>query len=261
MRKNEFDIAKAIAIYMVVWGHIATEMQLEIPGIIRYVHMPIFFFISGYFLQQGIGKSALSVYIKKRIRTLLIPYICWSTIALAANVLLEYIAGELTLDYVKNEFWDIFILARSCWFLIALFCSSIFAGIAIKIGGKYMPIFLVFEWAIMVSIKSNHIFHFYKVQWLFPFMILGILFAKYEHKIRTIAGTLITTPLWAVLYVAWNIFFSDQPDVENYITFSYNSYDEIIRGGLELLYRFNRNLCYIFNFNLDKKQKNRVVII
>ena len=61
-RIEYFDVLKGIAIFMVVMGHVITYGVCQIDGslvfrIIGSVHMPLFFFISGYFTIVRKGKD------------------------------------------------------------------------------------------------------------------------------------------------------------------------------------------------------------
>ncbi len=70
MRKriDYLDIAKGIGILCVIAGHMVMEM---VTKFVSLFHMPLFFLISGYFLDT---RSDLRVYMKKKARQLLIPY-------------------------------------------------------------------------------------------------------------------------------------------------------------------------------------------
>ncbi len=67
-RKEYLDILRGIAMISIVLGH------LGIPSVNRVVftyHLPVFFLITGYFIREGQPLPAL---IRKRARTLLVPY-------------------------------------------------------------------------------------------------------------------------------------------------------------------------------------------
>ena len=51
-RLKEIDIYKTIAIVMVVCGHVASNTVGVFSGFISFVHMPIFYFVSGFFLYK-----------------------------------------------------------------------------------------------------------------------------------------------------------------------------------------------------------------
>lgn len=72
MRNRTFDILKAIAIYLVVLGHVLDFYGLNQYPLISFLHMPIFFFVSGYFLYYSINKYSFQVLFKKKVKTLLV---------------------------------------------------------------------------------------------------------------------------------------------------------------------------------------------
>ena len=51
-RQAEFDIAKGIASYLVVLGHLLGQVAKKNIILIGFCHMPVFFWISGYFLHR-----------------------------------------------------------------------------------------------------------------------------------------------------------------------------------------------------------------
>lgn len=67
-RDLQLDVAKGIAIYSVVLGHLDTGLKGQI---IYLFHMPFFFIISGYFHQLD---SQEGRYLRKKVVSLLIPY-------------------------------------------------------------------------------------------------------------------------------------------------------------------------------------------
>lgn len=76
------NIAKGIAIFLVVYGHVIdgladsgyTFASYEVQhGIIYSFHMPLFFFLSGLFFDNMLKRELLTV-IKSRALSLLYPY-------------------------------------------------------------------------------------------------------------------------------------------------------------------------------------------
>lgn len=185
MRETKYDIVKAIAIYLVIVGHAIDQIGLEKSILIRYLHMPIFFFVSGYFLYHTIHKYNFRIVFIKKTKTLLIPYIIWSFVSFGMNVIIFFIQKNNAYQNLKEEFIEIFIYARSLWFFIMMFFSSIFLAVfAYLIKNKYWILFCVCGW-ILVSIQPiNNIFLLYKFKWLFPFMLLGYLSGKYKNMLK-----------------------------------------------------------------------------
>lgn len=86
LRLHHFDILKGIAIFMVVMGHVLTMCIRDIDSAVLFkvlekTHMPIFFFISGYFTYKILdsGKLAMPNFIV-RAKQLLIPFFVVSTL-------------------------------------------------------------------------------------------------------------------------------------------------------------------------------------
>lgn len=78
-RVDSFDILKGIAIYLVVMGHVLTMCIREIDSAITFkiigeIHMPIFFFISGYFSFKLKGNQWIAPNLVKRFKQLIIPF-------------------------------------------------------------------------------------------------------------------------------------------------------------------------------------------
>lgn len=68
--RNEYiDIAKGIAIFLVVWGHVikyTLPTGNDIYNLIYSFHMPVFFCISGYFANNTfLRESAIVFFLKK----------------------------------------------------------------------------------------------------------------------------------------------------------------------------------------------------
>lgn len=171
-RNKGFDIAKGIAIYMVVLGHLLEQIGGQDIIVISFSHMPVFFFISGYFMRSGVERYTKQMFIKRKVITLLFPYFVWSLISFLANVSVDIFNGHR----VSKEFVEIFIHARSCWFLVALFMSMMLFVASIKIAEsiKISPyIVALIIWMFTSIIVPGDILSFYKSKWLFPFLLAG----------------------------------------------------------------------------------------
>ncbi|WP_092242833.1 acyltransferase family protein [Lacrimispora sphenoides] len=67
-RLSYIDIAKGIGMICVILGHMEID---KINTIVFSFHMPLFYIINGYFIK----KSDYSVFILKKAKTLLVPYL------------------------------------------------------------------------------------------------------------------------------------------------------------------------------------------
>ena len=123
-RQNGKDIAKAIGIYLVITGHLLSAQAQAGHALIYLVHMPLFFWISGYFLYGSVKKHSIAENVRNKVDTLLIPFLVWSGVALLANLAVSFLNGSLGLQVICSGFYEVYIQARSMWFLLLL-CYNI----------------------------------------------------------------------------------------------------------------------------------------
>ena len=86
-RIYSFDALRAFAISLVCWGHCIQVFHHDnsywsnpVWELIYSFHMPLFFFVSGYFLKNSVKKLSFFAFLKKKIIVLLIPYFSWQII-------------------------------------------------------------------------------------------------------------------------------------------------------------------------------------
>lgn len=75
LRIEYIDLFRGFGILLMVMGHI--EFAPRFDHFIHAFHMPMFFFVSGYFFN---GKKEATVFMKKKIKSLLLPYIFFGTL-------------------------------------------------------------------------------------------------------------------------------------------------------------------------------------
>lgn len=116
------DLSKFIGIFAMVWGHSGVSETMDI--LIHAFHMPLFFFLSGYFYKKG--------NIKKKAKTLLIPYfvfgiglfLLWKGISTVISLPVYYSIPEL----IRGLFYDNAVLSPYAgiqWFLTCLFLTEV----------------------------------------------------------------------------------------------------------------------------------------
>ena len=138
-RNLYLDIMKGISIFLVLLGH-----SIQYGSKISYVegrlffndpvfkliysfHMPLFALLSGYLLFYTIKKRTPKELVINRVKTLVLPIICWGTIDFAVRVLTGQLNGSGIIWWVKRYVSTLF---GTLWFLWAiLLCSAVVAGI------------------------------------------------------------------------------------------------------------------------------------
>lgn len=136
-RNQSIDILRGIAIILVVAGHanrgVIAEGLSDHSGFrffdyaIYSVHMPIFFYLSGYFCFFSLKKQQASTFVRSRIRVIVRPYIIWSVITFVAGMVMKdytHIRTPVTMMDLSEIGWKpIGVL----WFLYALFVMQVAA--------------------------------------------------------------------------------------------------------------------------------------
>lgn len=130
-KRIEFiDIAKAIAIFLVVFGHVIPVGTVAKTMVYSF-HMPLFFILSGYFMKGGVG-SSLKCLLKKKWFALMVPYLIWGGIYSELNI-----KNLLFIGYGTRETLLMAHSLSSLWFLPVMFFAFCYNFIADKIICKY----------------------------------------------------------------------------------------------------------------------------
>ncbi len=161
----------------------------------------------------------------------MLPYLIWSAAALALNILPLLPKGSFSLDAAAREFTDIFLYARSAWFLAALWIVELMGSLACVLSRKLRLnkyILLTAFWIGSVALPLDGIFQFYKVKWLMPFFIFGAAsneFALYERANKR--AVLCAGCLFPIL--GWTL--AGGASFDQYITCAYTGAGSVLAGA------------------------------
>lgn len=204
-RINWIDWAKALGITLVVMGHSNYSFPPHLVGMIFMIHMPLFFFISGYLFNAEGSYMDLAINNWKR---LVVPYICFNVIS-ALFVLADFgIKAFLGREVDWNAvFWTPLwhtLLGQSggglfcgvTWFLLALVWCK-FLMHAICKGPWGVRIGVVVLWAILLSVRlySGSSFYYSIDCGLVGFIWFGLGFLARQVR----AGVSIPILVWLLL--------------------------------------------------------------
>ncbi|MBN2118230.1 MAG: acyltransferase family protein [Anaerolineales bacterium] len=169
-RIEYLDVARGIGILLVVLGH--NDFAALSPffhQVIYSFHIPLFFFLSGYFINTA---QSFRDYSKKRFHSVLKPYLFTIFLIYFASVSFEKMGFQnAMLRIVKALYGSIdYIDWAQLWFLPNLFVVSLYAFIFIRLAGKLQKRWMT--WGILlatlaVSLPFLHVFY------PFPFSIFG----------------------------------------------------------------------------------------
>lgn len=242
-RISYIDMAKGIGIILVVFGHSGFPTPVMNQWISSF-HMPLFFLLSGMLLSYtGAHEKPLSTTIKKKVRTILVPYLFFSVFSIIFSAILDrntfaaYLPNALLQTVV---FYGISVL----WFLPSLFFGETFFLFIRK--HTSLPVTALLSLAVClcsVLVVNTYHYHylidfdsylsllgaylisvFVRAGMAVTFLALGYfshhLFFKNEHKIGTY---LVLTCLFLVLNI-YLAFKNDAVDLNNMVFNDYRLY-------------------------------------
>ncbi|RYE52949.1 MAG: acyltransferase [Sphingobacteriales bacterium] len=177
-RMDWIDYAKGFAIILVVFRHAVVGFEragLEVPTSLFNIQefffnfrMPVFFILSGIFLQRAVSKMSPQKMLKKKVTTLLYPYFLWTTVFITLQIVLS--------DYTNaTRSWKdyAFILTQPrnldhMWYLLALFNTNVLFILLHKLNGKYRVVHLFISVALHLisyvvrdySLFSDLLYHY-----------------------------------------------------------------------------------------------------
>lgn len=151
-RLTYIDIARGIAIICIVLGHLGNA---TINKIVFTFHVPIFFFITGYFTTD---KLPIKNFINNKFKTLIIPYICTCCIIIFLGTLKAFLGNGIhdalnafinwlyaSLYGAGDSYTDPFYIKGigAIWFLLATFWGSIFLRLALNFKENFRMLFII----------------------------------------------------------------------------------------------------------------------
>ncbi len=148
-RIGYLDIARGIGILLVVLGH--NDFGAVSPffhQVIYSFHIPLFFFLSGYFINTSIS---FFDYFKKRFHSILKPYLFTIFLIYFASISFEKMGFQTAIGrIVKSLYGSIdYIDWAQLWFLPNLFVVSLYAFIFIVVVGRLRKRWLT--WAVLLA--------------------------------------------------------------------------------------------------------------
>lgn len=183
-RANWADIAKGLAIILIVLGHVLRG--LDTAGMIRnehwfvvldsflYVfHVPAFFFLAGYFLADSL-KHGINSYIKNKMLWIFYPFVLWSYLQGSINVIFSSYTNKSMSWSALNDI--IINPIGQFWFLQVLFGLQLLYLLVRQIDNRIILVSTYALWAVA---------HYtdFDVAWFrsATFLVLGLLAKQYGN--------------------------------------------------------------------------------
>lgn len=231
---NEVNILKALAIMLVVSGHLEFSLLGMFPP--YSFQLALFFFISGYLFKDKYLTN-IAEFMDKRIKSLLVPYFWYNLFYLCVTLLIAKLTGKLWGMPItfKNFFITPFLnghqfdLSCPLWFVTQLFMT--------------MTVFL-FLMRTLKKCKDNKIFH------LIFFTIIGCLAIPLSKLTAVTPFTLIVIrTMMSLFFVYLGYFYA------HYIKDNYNIFTPKWAGAMislqAILWLFNRDFDPVHGIGLS----------
>ena len=214
------DSAKAVAEVLVVAGHLINcdIAKLPVPyyfsDILNIVHMPLFCLIGGYFSLR-LQESPFLQMLKKSMLRILLPYLVWSTVAVAAKAGMTILNGTFSLRESLTLWYTTLLLGKSLWFFLTLFLVRVLAWAVFRLRAisGWLAAAVLALIAIIPFPGETELYFLLRLHDLLPIFCLGC-FLHNSKKLNALlikhlfSGTtlfvccllLLTSPFFAALY-------------------------------------------------------------
>ena len=169
-RIEYLDIAKGIGILLVVLGHNDFEViSLFLQRLIYSFHMPLFFFLSGYFINTTVP---FFDFVKKRFNSLLKPFLFTVFLIYLTSISFEKMSFSTAITRTIKSLYGsgAYLDWVQLWFLPHLFAVSLYAFLFITLVSKLRNRWLT--WGILLATLAI-VIPFLDRFYPFPFSVFG----------------------------------------------------------------------------------------
>ena len=188
------DIAKGIAIILVVYGHVIEHsmtplffqnfFQNPVFKLIYTFHMPLFVFISGYLMAGSLSRHSIDDVFKSRFKSLFIPFVVLAALCAILTTVLNIVFGNhaARVDIVGDLANQLF-FKPSVWFLLTLFALSSVLIYSVKLERRFGGIVFAGIYFLLMIIPYTNDGVLYYTKWFYLFYLAGYFFHRYHVKI------------------------------------------------------------------------------
>ena len=260
-RVEYIDLFRAFGIILMMMGHVYFGGFFS--KWIHAFHMPMFFFVSGWFYKRRENVSTGGIILRKA-KSLLLPYLCFGTIVwiLCLTVIPEYRRlGTLYYFLYKNTYAipvEIFNnlvspIPGALWFLTAIFLTEVIYTLLDKILGCNWKLHVSVSLLVIFGMLATKILPF-RLPWAMDASFVGIGFFHIARvcKGSKVADKLLNLQLWQSLalggIISVTIMVLPRINMRTgqygwYITFWFNALGAIA-AGLNLARYFEKLLSH-----------------
>lgn len=183
------DLSRGIGILLVIIGHCVYYGKTAHNWIFSF-HMQLFFILSGMFFQED---SILNT-VKKKAKSLLIPYAVFCMIGLCVTLLIPQWRGITLKDLARDIYWGYpaAVNVSSVWFLVCLFVTICIFDVVIRIRNKnktigfiLLAIIVIYGFALARFPQILAIFPGHRMPWESDSACVAVLFLAFGYFFNT----------------------------------------------------------------------------
>jgi len=190
-RSKELDIAKGIAIWLVIWGHTiqycyAGNMAFYENPVFRFIygfHMPFFMIISGYLFWKSCKRTDFNGIVKKQFVNIAYPLFVWNGIDGICMLLYKRMEIHSFVDIVRLLYASL----KGLWFLWSVLIISVLAAfVHFHFSNKIERLIGYIAGFIILMILPGKIEPCKTMNiWMYPYFMTGFFWAGMEgHSIK-----------------------------------------------------------------------------
>lgn len=183
------DAAKGMAILLVVYGHALEGTHSNVQfnnlaygyqhSLIYSFHMPLFFLLSGYFINSWLHRPT-GIAIKQKVISLLVPYVVWSILQ---GVLMVAIHSKSTINRGwKTLLWIPIEPLDQFWFIYAMFFGFMVIYFLWRWTHQVVPAILISLVVILLT-SNNQIWQFQNIAIATFYLGVGYYFKNHIKQV------------------------------------------------------------------------------
>lgn len=216
MEKEKWlDNMRAIACILVAFGHLFNgsieiyslnkDLFMMLNSLLYKIHVPIFFFCSGYLLQnhfRGLKRDSYISYTVKKIINLGIPYVVFCLLTYVVKIIFPTAVNS---QINKGIFESLFVLPpNQMWFLFVLIVCFIITPIGIKSTIHAIGLEII-SFLMYLSYKTigNNDLVYYKILYFYIWFVLGMIINYFGIAKRKFSKE------WILCFVFFAFFITD----------------------------------------------------
>lgn len=232
-RVAELDIAKGVAIFLVVLGH--TQIPTWTKDIFYPFHLPLFFLVSGYLLNT---KANIWSFTKGRIYRLIIPYVSVSLLFYLLWIMKQQVEKDVSVTWSESltgiayGTGETLIVNAPLWFLACLFVTEILFLFVIKLIGKKHLVLQLIAF-LLIGVAGFFISKVVHLPWSIDIALASLLFLFVGHRLKE-----------------WGLFVTKSlPNYTTVIAFVAYALLSYVNGTVDMNYRIYGDSILLFYLN------------